>query len=104
MRICLRPIIKSHDSFDDPVQLLRQLEGAGPAAVGDAARGRYFLQLNRERGIELLDRAGKNDGAAWGVLLSHDETMCRGKLAHLRQIGRIGTVLLGEFLPAHESH
>src|SRR6266851_5824427 len=45
MRLCLRSIIKTQDSFDDSVQLLRQLNGAGSATISAAWMGK-LLQLD----------------------------------------------------------
>jgi hypothetical protein len=59
-----------------------------------------LLQLNGERGIELLDSAGQNHRAASGVFLNYFKTVCSGKLAYRSEIGCIGAVLLGEFLSA----
>ncbi len=51
----------------------------------------------------MLDCAGKNNGATRSVLVNHVETKCAGKLMHCGQIGRIGTMLIGEILPAEKS-
>jgi hypothetical protein len=102
MRLCLGAIIKTQYSFDDSVQLSRQLDGPRSAAVGAAWAGE-LMHLNCERAAELRDRAGKHYGATPGVLQNHIQTMCGCKLAYRCQIGRIGTVRLGELFPTQKS-
>ena len=103
MRLRLRPIVEAKHRLDDPIQLLRELDGALSAAIG-AARMLEALQLHAERGLQLCHGAGQQHSTARRVFLYDTEAVTRRKRLYGGNIRGLRTVLPREVLTRQVPH
>jgi len=97
MRVGLRPIVEADHGGDRLVQVVRQMNRSGPAAVGTAGIF-VFLKIHAKRVIELRNSAGKHHRPPALVLLDNSKAMLVREFLDGLNIGRRGPELLGVFV------
>ena len=85
----LGTIVEPEYSGNHVLELGGNLDRSGASAIS-TSRIFVLLQVDGERLVEVLDRAGEDDGAARSAFFDHDQPMFARELLDLIEIGGVG--------------